>query len=127
MVSKFKKNKKSKVKKTLFLFFLATLFIIFIGFFFYTNYTIQQRRNVLTARISDLKSEIEKLEDINKNLEEGILDIESEDYLEKVARDQLGMKKPGEEVIVIQTEENDDEWTEEKKTWWDKIKDLWQN
>lgn len=128
MVSKFKKNKKGKkesVKNIILLSFLAVLFLFIVGFFIYTNYKIQQRRTSLTNRITELQSQIKELEEINSGLKEGILDIESEDFLEKVARDQLGLKKPDEEVVVIQTEEQEDEWIEEKKTWWDKIKDFW--
>ena len=129
MVSKFKKNKRGKNKKSIksifFLSFLAFLFIFIVGFLFYSNYKINQRRNSLTVRITELRSQVGELEKLNQDLKEGIIDIESEDYLEKVARNQLGMRRPDEEVVVIQTEEAEDEWIEEKKTWWDKIKDFW--
>lgn len=81
----------------------------------------------MTARIAALKEEIAILVQKNEELEKKKSQIESEEYLERVARDQLGFKKPGEEVVVVAKEkEKEEEITEEKKTWWEKIKDIFQ-
>lgn len=126
MVAKFKKNKKIKsFKDKIFSVFLIGLVLFIIGFIVVTNWKINKRRGELIDRVSLLKEEVQKLEEKNKELKEKKLDSESEDYLEKVARDQLDLKKPGEEVVVIQKEEEEKEEEEERKSWWDKFKSIW--
>jgi len=126
MVAKFKKNKKSKsLKDKVLSIFLISLVLFIVGFIIVTNWKINKRREGLINRVSLLKEEVQKLEEKNRELKEKKLDSESEDYLERVARDQLDLKKPGEEVIVVQKEEEQKEEEEEKKSWWDKFKSIW--
>ena len=119
MLSKFKKNKKAgSWKNALFSILLGIAILLVIVFLFFTNWKINQRRAVLTARIAALKEEIAILVQKNEELEKKKSQIEGEEYLEKVARDQLNLKKPGEEVVVVAKEkEKEEEITEEKKTW----------
>jgi len=71
------------------------------------------------------------LEQKNKEFEEKISEAGSKEYLEKTARDQLNMKAPGEEVVVITEEEGNKEEkeVEEEKNWlekkWEGIKSIW--
>ena len=126
MVARIKRNKKSSVKSILgyFVFAIATLFIIV--FFIATNWKIYQKRSELTKRVEELRAQVDTLEKRNKELKENLSDVGTEDYLEKVAREQLDMKKPGEEVVVIQKEEEQNQpEQEEKKSWWEIIKSLW--
>ncbi|MBD3248157.1 hypothetical protein GF382_02605 [Candidatus Falkowbacteria bacterium] len=60
------------------------------------KYTIDQE-------ILDLESEISKLESSNKNLKKIINYLESDQFVEEQARLSLGLKKPGEEVVVVDT------------------------
>jgi hypothetical protein len=55
-------------------------------------------------------------------LQAGISVGESEAFLEQEARDKLGLKKPGEEVVaVLPPEENQVNATPTEKTLWQKI------
>ena len=50
----------------------------------------------------------------------GISQSQTQDYLEKEARERLGLKKPGEEVVAIkkiQSEEGTKEVKQEKNLW----------
>jgi len=126
MISKFKKNKKVKlIKGKAFSVFLILLVFFIIGFIVITNWRINRRRSELTDRVSLLKEEVQELEERNKELKEKKINSESDNYLEKVARNQLDLKKPGEEVIVVQKEEEQKEEQEGKKSWWDKFKSIW--
>jgi cell division protein FtsL len=126
MVAKFKKNKKIKsLKDKILSVFLISLVLFIVGFIVVTNWKINRRREELINRVSLLKEEVQKLEEKNRELKEKKLDSESEDYLEKVARDQLDLKKPGEEVVVVQKEEEEKEEEQERKSWWDKFKSIW--
>lgn len=130
MIARFGKNKKRGSWRNIFFsIFLGVALILVISFLFYTNWNINQRRTQLTARIAALKEEIQILEQKNQELKEKMSEAGTEEYLEKVARDQLGMKAPGEEVVVVKKEEQGEEKNEvqqeEKKTWWEKIKSIW--
>ncbi|MDP2910683.1 MAG: cell division protein FtsL [bacterium] len=128
MIAKFKKKKKDKpFKNKIFSAFLIFLVLFIIVFIVFTNWKINKKRNELSERILILKQDVQILEEKNKELEEKKSETESEDFLEKVARDQLELKKPGEEVVVIQKEFSSAEASEdkEKKTWWEKFKSIW--
>ncbi len=128
MIAKFRKKKKrSSWKNIFFSMFFIVLFILVIGFLFITNWKINQRRVELTNRIETLKQEVAILEEKNQEIKERISQTESQEYLEKVARDQLSLKAPGEEVVVVkkETEEEKEEVKEEEKTWWEKFKSIW--
>lgn len=127
MIPKFRKKKKRNTQRNIFfLILLGILVLLVIGFFVFTNWKINKRRAEFIDRISDLKQEIQVLEEKNKELKEKKAEAETEDYLEKMARDELGLKAPGEEVVVVQKEEEEQEEVEEKKkTWWEKFKSIW--
>ncbi len=125
MVPRFKKNKKRNPRKNIFFsIFLGVLLVLVIGFLITTNIKISRRRAELTNRIVTLKQEIGILEGKREELKEKISQAGSEEYLEKVARDQLDMKAPGEEVVVItrEDEEEKEEEEKEKRGWWEWIK-----
>ena len=128
MVARFKKNIKRRSLKNIFfsvLLGLGTLLLCI--FLFYTNWKVNQRKTELTAKITTLKQEIAILEEKNNELKEKKSQMESQEYLEEVARNDLGLKKPGEEVVVVQKAEKqkEEKIVEEKKTWWDWIKSIW--
>jgi len=128
MIAKFRKKKKPSSWKNIFFSILfKILFLLVIGFLIVTNLKINQRRAQLTARTASLKEEIEILEQKNQELKENISQAGGEEYLEKVAREQLGLKAPGEEVVVItgEREEEKEEVKEEEGSWWEKIKSIW--
>ncbi|GAH35419.1 unnamed protein product [marine sediment metagenome] len=92
-----------------------------IGFLIFSNLKISQRRADLTARIGDLKKEIQILEKKNQELRAGITQTESESYWEERIREQ-GYKKPGEEqVVVLPGEESEEGKTGEQRSLWQRI------
>lgn len=129
MIAKFRKKKKRSSWKSIFFSMFFVLLVIFvIGFLFITNWKIKQRRVELTNRIETLKQEVAILEEKNQEIKERISQSGKEEYLEEVARDQLGLKAPGEEVLVVKKESSfaealEDE--EEEKSWWEKFKSIW--
>lgn len=49
--------------------------------------------------ISQKQTELEKLKDDNVRLQEQVKNANSDDYIEKLARERLGMLKPGEIIV----------------------------
>ena len=123
MISKikiFKSNTPFKDKFTLII--LGILFFAIIGFLAVSNFRINKKKIELQSQADSLKKEIQILEEKREQLRAGILEGESETFLEKEARDRLGLKKPGEEVVaVLPPKETQGTSTQENKTFWQKI------
>jgi cell division protein FtsB len=123
MIAKNEKNRKVGGRKW---FFLVVL-IIFVSSIFLavSNWKIIQKRNELKVRIDALKAEINILEEKNAELKEDITQGRGDEYAEKIARESLSMKKPGEEVLVVKMASNTEREVEpvEEKSFWEKILD----
>ena len=116
--------KRRKKKKSFQEIFLSVLFVFFtlaiIGLLAVSNFKIRERRKELLSQIETLEKEIQNVEKKNQELKAGISESQTQDYLEKEAREKLGLKKPGEEVVAIkkiQSEEKQKEQKEEKSLW----------
>ncbi|MBU0476509.1 septum formation initiator family protein [Patescibacteria group bacterium] len=120
-----KKTKKRKSYQAIAVFIVLGLFgsMIF-GFIVFSSWKISQKRTELKAQIEVLKKEIEILEKKNQEFQAGISQISKEDHLEKEARENLGLKKPGEEVVVVlPPEEVNKEKDKQEKNLWQKFLD----
>ena len=121
-----KRRKKRKSWSEFFFSFLIGIFVLgIVTILFFSNLKINERKKELTFQIEVLKEEIQKLEERNAQLKSGISQSLSPDFLEKEARERLGLKKPGEEVVVIKKIESEGELNEvkEEKTLWQKLLD----
>lgn len=63
-----------------------------------------RQKSLIEKEISGFKKEISARESGNKKLREMVAYFESDASLEETARLNLGMKKPGENVVVIKEE-----------------------
>ncbi len=78
---------------------VAILYLLFVvGKTLYQSYQVRQE-------INGLKNEIETMRLANKDLSEKIIYYQSSSYQERIARERLGLQKPGEKVIVILPED----------------------
>ena len=117
-----KKRKKRSYQSLFVSAFIVILTLGLIGFLVISNWKINQRKSELMSIIESLKEEIQTLEGKKAEWLAGIDMSQSEENKEKVAKDQLGLKKPGEEVVSIKQEQNEEEVKqEEKKSFWQKI------
>ena len=123
MVAKNKKfKKKSSAQSVFFYVLLGLLALIIIGFLAVSNVKISNKRKEMLAQISYLENEIKTLSEKKEKLEAGISEQGTEDFMEKEAREKLGLKKSGEEVVVVMpSETNQDEKTQEQKSFWQKL------
>jgi len=120
-----RKIKKRKPYRAIAVFIaLALLGLMILGFIVFSNWQVSQKRTELKAQMEVLKKEIEILEKKNQEFQAGISQISKEDRLEKEARERLGLKKPGEEVVVVlPPEEVDREKDEQEKNLWQRFLD----
>lgn len=78
--------------------------LVIIGFaiFFVFSYVRQLiTMNRIKQEISDKQTQLEEIQQKNERLQDEVdkINSDSEDYLEKLARERLGMVKPGEKVV----------------------------
>jgi cell division protein FtsL len=101
-----KKRKKVKWgininKKGISIFFWSLFCVWFVGFLFYSNVKMFQKRAELNKELQKIDSSVESLTKEKDLLKFRVGETSSKDYLEKVAREDLGMQKPGEKVVII--------------------------
>ncbi|MCH8741659.1 septum formation initiator family protein [Patescibacteria group bacterium] len=121
--SSFRRKKETTFFKSILTPILSGLMIFaVIGFLVITNFERNKKRSELNLRIENLKNEIEILERKKQELSAGISQISTEEYLEKEAREKFNLKKPGEELVVIlSSEESEEEVPEKKEGFWQRF------
>lgn len=80
--------------------------LIFIGIFFIILFSVGiskrvARKHQIDREIKQLQSEVDKLSSNGKDLNELLSYLNSDDFLEEEARTKLGLKKEGEQVVII--------------------------
>ncbi|MFP4514981.1 MAG: FtsB family cell division protein [Parcubacteria group bacterium] len=93
-------------KSQLFFTLLGLMLLVMILIPVYRNY---QETNAIDKEIAEIQKEIKEYESSNQELRQMLDYLESEESLEAQARLNLGLKKPGEEVVVIKTEAENQE------------------
>jgi len=101
-----KKHKKVKWginfnKKKASIVFWTIFGLWFIVFLLYSNIKMFQKRMELDKNLETLDSTVESLSEEKDSLNFSLGETDSSEYLERVAREDLGMQKAGEQVVVI--------------------------
>lgn len=76
----------------------------FVFFLLYSNIKMFQKRTDLDKNLETLDSTVESLTKEKDSLNFSLGETNSSEYIEKVAREDLGMQKPGEQVVIIKKE-----------------------
>lgn len=107
MVSDFdKKENRGFFNKKFLLKTVGIMFLIAIFFLIVADVKIYQKKQQLISQINNYKKQIEDIKKSSQTLEDEIANSNNQDYLEKLAYEQLGEQKPGEkEVIFVMPEE----------------------
>jgi cell division protein FtsB len=79
--------------------FIALWFLFFDTYSLYTRYELESRKDELIERNKELEIQTEELEQQIKELKN------NPDLLEKIAREEYGMRKPGETVYRVKPAE----------------------
>lgn len=82
------------------LLFFAALAVV--GYFVFTAMDGVVSTNALDARVAGLQEEIDELEWEAEQLEALVTYLDSDEYIERVAREELGLVRVGEEAFAIQ-------------------------
>ncbi len=125
------KNKENRKGRSIFFLLLAVFLVFVASFLLISNLRISKEKEKLGSNLEYLEEQVDLLREQNKEMERGLSQAESREVLERVARERLNLKAPGEEVVAIKRpESSEDESEEEKegsawnpKTWWEWIKE----
>lgn len=101
LVEKTRSNQKRK--KRINKFILTLWVVVFILGYSYIDMTLQIREN--NKRIKEIREEIEALKQEQQQLQEEKERLMQNSYIEKIAREELGLIKKGEKVYIILNED----------------------
>jgi cell division protein FtsL len=120
-----KNKKRIKSNRTVSIVVLSVLLTcLVVGFLTFSNWKIGQKRAELLAKIDSLQKEIQTAQEKNYQLKASVSQTQGEEYLEKVARESLDLKKPDEDVVVVKGQSTSSEKTaSQEKSFWQAIKE----
>jgi len=95
---------------------LILLIVIVFSFLFFSCFNLFFKISDLNKELKTIQSENEELLKQRESLKFSLGEAYSESYLEKVAREDLNFKKPGETIFVIKKEGEVLEEDKEEKT-----------
>ena len=98
MVSDFRKKRNAFLSGTSKVILGILIFAVLVSLFIAST-KIYKKGEKFTFQIENLKSEIQDLRVRNNYLREAISQNNDADYIEKVAREELNLQKPGEQAI----------------------------
>ena len=131
MVTDFKKNIKAG-RSTGFLLHAGGAFILLIFVvLLIANIKIYQKKQEFLDQVESLERQIQDLKNSNEHLEQGISKSSDDQYIEKVAREELDLQKPGETVVSFVTAPIEDTTPDSAKpgffgAWFGWIGNSWQ-
>ena len=73
--------------------------LVLVVFLAVANIKIFKKRQEFLAQISDLKNQAQELKNKNTDFEQGIASTDDPMYIERVAREELDLQKPGEKAV----------------------------
>ena len=85
--------------------FLTLILVFLFGYLVFSNWNVYKKRNKFDKGLKLLEKKLERAEKRNQELKRAVAAVSDKDYIEKVAREKFGLKKPGEKVVVIKREE----------------------
>jgi cell division protein FtsB len=100
MLSDFRKKQKGKFFfNKLLLKVAGILFVVIAGWLVFEDIKIYQKKKQLTAEILNYEKQIQQIQKRNQTLKDEIANSNNPDYIEKIAREEEGLQKPGEKVV----------------------------
>ncbi len=96
-----KKQKRGFSKRNLYLIAGGILFLAVSALLIFADIKIYKEKQKLKTQLDVYKKQIKEIEDRNRALKEGIAEANNNDYVEKIAREELDLQKQGEKVVTF--------------------------
>ena len=102
MIADFNKKQKNEFSSKKIAFqVVSILFLVIIIILVFADFKMYLKRKELVVEISNYKKQIEGIKKDNQNLRDEIANSNNQDYIEKIAYEQLGEQKPGESEVIF--------------------------
>ena len=102
MIAESPKNKRQqKVKDKFFKILLSIFTLLILSALIFSNWKINKKRTEFQAKIRFLQEEIQRLGKEKEKYENKVLEIDKEEYWERYAKENLNLKKKGENVVAF--------------------------
>lgn len=75
--------------------------IVLVFYFIYLCVGQQRQLNAISNETDNARTQLAQFQQVNANLKEELNALQDRKYVEKLARDELGLVKPGESPYVI--------------------------
>ena len=121
MVANFNKKQKSEpsVEQVTFQ-IVGILLLVIVVVLIFSDIKMYQRKKELVAEINSYEKQIAQIKSDSNNLKNDIANQNNSDYIEKIAYEQLGEQKPGEqEVIFVAAPKKPNTNSQQNNSWQD--------
>ena len=98
---KFGKKRKRLFESAVVTGVFVVVFVLIVGLFIFQNVKIGQKRADLEKRAQELQAQVVELSAQREALEANVAEAQTQEYQEKVLREQGLYKKEGEEVVTV--------------------------
>ena len=121
-ISKFGKKRKRLFESVVGSGVFVMVFVVIVGLFIFQNINMGQKRGDLEKRAQELQAQVAELSAQKEVLEANVEETQTQEYQEKVLREQGLYKKEGEQVVTVLPPEATPESTpveeERERVWW---------
>jgi cell division protein FtsB len=114
-----KKRNREFFNKNLLFRTVGVVFLITIVILVVADFKIYNKKKELAAQINNYKKQIEDIKKSSQTLKDEIVNSDSKDYLEKLAYEQLGQQKPGEQEIIFVNPQEKPKTAATSENFWD--------
>lgn len=99
MVTDFQKKKKGEAAGKIFLHLGGAALMLIAIALIVANIKMYEKRKEFLAQVAGLQHQIQQIKQKNSDLQTGISKSDDPAYIEKIAREELDLQKPGEQAV----------------------------
>ena len=127
MIPNFGKNRNRNSTANLLIKIGAFLILVIVALILVADVKTYQKKIQFANEEANLKSKIDELQKENSNFQQGISMSNDASYLEKVAREELDLQKPGETVVSFITQDQQKSAGDNKQAniWFGWVGNVW--
>jgi len=102
MITDYNKKQKGGFSKRNFYFMAGgIIFVAASGFLILADFNVYRDRQTLNSQLNDYKNQVQEIQNRNEDFKKRIAQENNNDYVERVAREELDLQKSGEKVVAF--------------------------
>jgi len=122
MITDYNKKQKGGFSKRNFYFMAGgIIFVAASGFLILADFNVYKDRQALNSQLKDYKKQVQEIQNKNEDFKKRIAQENNNDYIEKVAREELDLQKSGEKVVAFIMPPAPQAESPKQKNFWDSL------